>query len=362
MKDILNKIQNDIKLSPDDLLQILELEDNDILQQIYKEAYRIKLENIGNKVYFRGIIEFSNICAKNCYYCGIRKDNRDVKRFKMNEEAIIRMAKWTYENNYGSLVLQGGEIESPEHASFIEHILKRIKKETSNKLGITLSLGEQSYDVYKRWFDAGAHRYLLRIESSNPELYRKLHPADHNFERRLKCLRDIKKAGYQTGTGVMQGLPGQSMQDLVNDILFFEKEDVDMLGMGPYIVHNSTPLAAKVKDFDGARQFQLGLKMIALCRIYLKDINIAATTALQALHPEGRELGLLAGGNVIMPNITDTEYRDSYKLYEDKPCCDENAQSSKDNLEKKIKEIGEVIAYSEWGDSKHFFKRKASDQ
>lgn len=358
MKKIIDKIKNDIKLSADELHMLLEVEDESILEQIFAEAYRIKLKYIGNKVYFRGIIEFSNICAKDCLYCGIRKSNTNVTRFKMAEDDIVKSALWTYENDYGSLVLQGGEIESPEYASFIERVITRIKAETDGKLGITLSLGEQTPEVYKRWFAAGAHRYLLRIETSNEELYKKLHPADHNFQHRLDCLREIKKAGYQTGTGVMMGLPGQTTEDMVNDILFFEREDMDMLGMGPYIVHNETPLAKQVENFDREKQFMLGLKMIAACRIYLKDVNIAAATALQALNPQGRELGVQAGANIVMPNITDTKYRADYQLYDGKPCLDENSSMCKGCLQRRIENVNETIGYGEWGDSPHFLKKK----
>ena len=358
MKKIIDKIKNDVKLSADELRLLLEVEDEAVLEQIFQEAYRIKLKYVGNKVYFRGIIEFSNICAKDCFYCGIRKSNKNVKRFKMAEDDIVKSALWTYENNYGSLVIQGGEIESPEYTEFIERAVKRIKTESDGKLGITLSLGEQTPEVYKRWFDAGAHRYLLRIETSNEGLYKKLHPANHDFQRRLNCIRELKKAGYQTGTGVMMGLPGQTAKDLANDILFFEREDIDMLGMGPYIVHNETPLAEQVEDFDKEKQFSLGLKMIAACRIYLKDINIAAATALQALNPQGREIGVRAGANIVMPNITDTKYRASYQLYEGKPCLDENSSMCKGCLQRRIENINESIGFGEWGDSPHFLNKK----
>jgi biotin synthase len=315
------------------------------------------LKYIGNKVFFRGIIEFSNICAKDCFYCGIRKGNKGLKRFRLEEENIIKLALWAHEHRYGSIVLQGGELETPDNASFIENVLYKIKAATNNELGITLSLGEQTSEVYERWFKAGAHRYLLRIESSNPALYKTMHPENHDFERRLECIKLLKKTGYQTGTGVLIGLPGQTTNDLVNDLLFFKEMDVDMLGMGPYLVHHETPLGKSIKDFDPERQLKLGLKMIAAARVFLKDINIASTTALQALHGEGRELGLKAGGNVIMPNLTDTEFRPDYKLYDNKPGTDENAESSRISLQEQIEKLGETVAYGEWGDSKHFFKR-----
>jgi biotin synthase len=174
MLEVLAKVSQEIPLSPEDLRTLLEIEDETMLKEFFKEAYKIKLKYIGNKVFFRGIIEFSNICAKNCFYCGIRKDNKELKRFRLEEENILKLALWAQKHRYGSIVLQGGELETAENASFIEDVLYKIKAATNNELGITLSLGEQTAEVYKRWFEAGAHRYLLRIESSNPEIYKTL--------------------------------------------------------------------------------------------------------------------------------------------------------------------------------------------
>ncbi|MDD5698143.1 MAG: [FeFe] hydrogenase H-cluster radical SAM maturase HydE [Victivallaceae bacterium] len=357
MQVILDKLKNELKLSAAELRFLLETEDEAVPARIFREAYRIKLNRVGGKVFFRGIIEFSNRCAKDCFYCGIRKSNKKVVRFRMTEDEIVNTGHWAWRNRYGSIVLQGGEIESPEYAAFVERVITRLKTETGGGLGITLSLGEQTPEVYERWFKAGAHRYLLRIETSNEQLYRQLHPADHSFRRRLECLRTIRNIGYQTGTGVMIGLPGQTVDDMVNDLLFFEREDIDMLGMGPYIIHRDTPLAKLAGEFDREKQFQLGLKMIAAARIYLRDVNIAATTALQALNPEGRELGLQAGANIIMPNITAVAYRPAYQLYEGKPGLNESSGLCRDRLQNRIENIRETIGYDEWGDSKHFFSR-----
>ncbi len=344
------------------MLKLIQTEDKEQLAQLYKAAYDMKMKHVGNKVYYRGIIEFSNICSKDCYYCGIRKSNDKVSRFHMTEDEIIECADLAWKMNYGSLVIQGGERRDEAFVEYIVRLLQKIKDHSNGELGITLSLGEQSRDVYRRWYEAGAHRYLLRIESSDPELYRTLHPEDHDFDERFDCLKNLRAEGYQVGTGVMIGLPGQSYEQLVDDIIFFKENDIDMIGMGPYIVHPDTPLAARVKDFDKERQLQLGLKMIALTRLYLKDVNIASTTALQALHHEGREFGLQAGANIIMPNITHTKYRDSYKLYDGKPCTDENATMCRACLEGRIGTIGEDIGYGEWGDSPHFKKRVETEE
>ncbi|NOZ14033.1 MAG: [FeFe] hydrogenase H-cluster radical SAM maturase HydE [Acidobacteria bacterium] len=326
-------------------------------QALYRKAYRVKLEQVGKLVYFRGIIEFSNICTKNCYYCGIRRDNHKFKRFSMTEGEILQCAELAWNYRYGSIVLQAGERSDAEFVEFVEKILKKIKKMSGGSLGITLSLGEQAADTYRRWFEAGAHRYLIRIETSSRKLYRSLHPEDHDFDRRVSCIAALRDIGYQVGTGVMIGLPGQTEEDLADDILFFREMDVDMIGMGPYILHRDTPLAKNVSGFDPARQLRLGLNMIAAARIALKDVNIAATTALQALDPKGRELGLQAGANIVMPNITHTRYRSGYRLYDSKPCLDENAGVCRACLSHRIRDIGEEIGYNQWGDSPHFSRR-----
>lgn len=358
IKDILKK-EN---LSKEDLLKLIQIEDPQELQLLLNKAYEIKLKYIGNKVYYRGLIECSNICIKNCRYCGIRKGNENVERFMLTKDDILEISQWIYENGYGSLALQSGERNDSEFVNFIEETLVEIQKNSNNSLGITLSLGEQTLETYKRWLKAGASRYLLRIETTNRELFKKIHPNDelHTFERRIKALKDLRTAGYQVGTGVMIGLPGQTYEDLVNDIIFFKENDIDMIGMGPYIIHEETPLGKEAVNniLSDEKRFQLSLKMIALCRIYLKDINIAATTALHALDPLGREKGILAGANVIMPNATSKNIKPKYQLYRGKPNLNDDAIKGKLALEKSLKEIGEEVVYFKQGNSPHFYNRQ----
>lgn len=341
-----------------EIIKQLSLSDPTEIEQLYKQAYEIKKQHVGTTVYFRGIIELSNICTKNCYYCGIRRDNTSVIRYQMNYDEVMSAAIWSYEQGYGSLVIQSGEREDKKFTDFITTLLRDIKSQTNGELGITLSLGEQSREVYKEWFDAGAHRYLIRIETSNPHLYQLLHPEDHSWQRRIDCIHQLKDIGYQAGTGVMIGLPYQTIEDLADDVLFFYDEDIDMLGMGPFIPHPDTPFANYLSTYEKDGALEQALKMISVCRIALKDVNIASTTALQALSPTGREMGLLAGANIIMPNITDTKYRGNYQLYDGKPCLDENASLCRGCLENRIKSIGETIGYNTWGDSIHFAQRK----
>ena len=357
----IEKILHKEKLNRSDLIHLMNANSVEDIEKIFKKAYEIKLKNIGNKVYYRGLIEIGNECIKNCLYCGIRRDNKNVEIFEMTKEQILEGAKWIYENNYASIALQAGERKDKEFVDFIEDVVIEIKKISNNKLGVTLSLGEQTYETYKKWYDAGAHRYLLRVESSNKDIYNTLHPHDplHSHDTRIECLKDLKKVGYQVGTGVMIGLPGQTTEDLVDDILFYENMDIDMIGMGPYILHDDTPMGKKFKEkiLSVEKRVELGLKMIALTRIYLKDVNIAATTALQGLDPLGREKGLKAGANILMPITTLKEHKAKYQLYNNKPCLDDNAEQCKNCLGKRVESVGDKIIYNDWGDSPHFKKK-----
>lgn len=345
--------------SKEDIVYLLNTNIED-RNKLYQKAASIKEQYVGKKVYYRGLIEFSNKCGKNCYYCGIRAGNTNAKRYEVTDEEVMEACKFAYDSNYASIVLQAGELNSKSFVNRISNLLKKIKKLSNNELGITISLGEESEEVYQQWFDSGAHRYLLRIESSNRELYYKIHPDDekHSFENRIACLKSLRKIGYQTGTGVMIGLPFQTMEDLADDLLFMKEIDIDMCGMGPFIEHQDTPLY-QYKDMllPIEERFNLSLKMIAILRIMMKDINIAAATALQAIDPIGREKAVKVGANIIMPNITPGQYRDDYKLYENKPCTDDAAEDCKNCLEARVHLTGDEIVYGEWGDSKHYHKR-----
>jgi biotin synthase len=273
----------------------------------------------------------------------------------MPKEEILEVALWAEKQGYGSIMLQSGEINTSMRVQFILDVLKAIKAKTT--LGISLCLGEFSREVYQQFFDAGAHRYLLRIETSNPKLYRKIHPGDHSFERRLQCLHDLREIGFQTGTGVMIGLPFQSIEDLADDLLFFKEIDIDMIGMGPYILHKETPLAKQPCLYSKEKRLFLSIKMVALARLLLQDVNIAATTAMQTLHPKGREMALKSGANILMPIITPNAYRFKYLIYEGKPCIDESAEECQRCLERRLKSIDREVGLHLWGDSPHYFAR-----
>ncbi len=351
-------------IDKEDIQFLLSLENADS-ERLFHHAHEVKTAQVGNKVFFRGLIEYSNICTKNCYYCGIRMDNGRYQRYTLSDDEVMEAARYAYEHNFASIVIQSGEQSSKSFTSAIGNLLRKIHAETGGKLHITLSLGEQTEETYKRWYEAGAHRYLLRIEVSNPSLYLKLHPGDnrHTHKARLEALSLLRKTGYQVGTGVMIGLPFQTTADLADDLCFFRDLDIDMVGMGPYIEHEDTPLWEYRNLLPSvAGRVDLSIKMVAILRIIMPDINIAATTAMQTLDPKGREKAIFAGANVIMPNLTPVQYRDNYLLYQNKPNVKDQPDETRKSLEKNIRAAGDEIGYGEWGDSRHFGKRITNDE
>ena len=358
------------------------------------EALALKLEHRGPEVYFRGLIEISNKCRKNCLYCGIRGGNCNVQRYEMTDEQVLQEAQFALDAGYGSIAIQGGERSD---SAFIERIIRllyqirrlqpggTITPGGTNNLGITLSLGEQSREVYREWKNAGASRYLLRIEASNRELYGKIHPGFaltrteaqvHSYDTRLQALYDLKSEGYLLGSGIMIGLPFQTHAHLDEDLQFLKDLQVDMVGMGPYIPHKDTPLGQIVnwwKDSEAtalpehlhqlalqprgdfwnltnAELLDLCIDMVARLRILMPHINIAATTALQVLHPDGREMALLAGANVIMPNMTESSLRGNYSLYEGKQGVADDAASTRDKLLDNLARLGIPVGWNSRGD------------
>jgi biotin synthase len=343
-------------LSKEGLVQLLSLKDEDE-QQLFSLSSTMKKEKMGCKVYLRGLIELSNICEKDCYYCGIRRSNNNTHRYSISHNEVVQAVKSAYEKGYGSVAIQSGEISSKAFIDKIDEILKDSKRATNGEIGITLSCGEQSEETYRRWFESGADRYLLRIETSSEELYKKLHPEDgmHIYSRRLKALEAIRTTGYQVGTGVMIGLPFQTKEMLADDLLFMKQLDIDMCGMGPYIEHTRTPLFAFHDQLlPLPERLALSLKMVSLLRILMPDINIAATTALQAIQRDGRERAIAAGANVIMPNITPKQYRDDYFLYENKPVSANSDEDDLSLLEQRLQAIGHEIGYFLQGNSLHY--------
>lgn len=348
------------ELSKADIVCLLNATGED-MELLFNHAARIKQQYIGNTVHLRALVELSNSCEKDCYYCGIRKSNSNVHRYSMSEDEVLEAVRFAYENGYGSVAIQSGEIQSPAFTEKINRILLKTREMTNGELGITLSCGEQSEKTYRKWFESGTKRYLLRVETSNPELYRKLHPntRKHSVQKRFEALETLKSIGYQTGTGVMIGLPFQTVEDLADDLLFMKNFDIVMCGMGPYIEHHETPLFAYKDSLMPLKErFNLSLKMIAILRILMPDINIAATTALQTIEKNGREQAIQIGANVLMPNITPHNYRDDYFLYENKPVSNQSNEDDLKVLEKSLAEIGCRIGYGEQGNSRRFYKNQ----
>ena len=366
-------------LSREGLIAALESKDPAFNQALLEAGYQQKIASVGPVVYLRGLIEISNVCAKNCLYCGIRRE-MDCPRYELSDEQVLQAATAAAKRHYGSVVIQGGERKDKAFRDRITRLVKAIKAiDTGNDppLGITLSLGEQPREVYEEWFAAGAHRYLLRIESSNPDLYRRIHPDDdlHSYDRRLQCLYDLREIGYQAGTGAMIGMPFQTSADLADDLLFYRRFGAPMIGMGPYNPHPGSPLTLSGAPFPPDEdRFMLGLKMIALLRLLMPDINIAAATALEVLDPRGREMGIMAGANVFMPNVTPAEEMVKYNLYDRKTILKDCPSAGKGenhicrNCVFPVCSLGDnlqqgriVIGYGQWGDSKAAKNNKQSD-
>ena len=331
------------------LRRILTLTDADEVDVLRAAAERAVLAHCGDSVRLRGLVEFSNRCVLDCRYCGIRRGNRAVKRFSLSVDDVVSCARWCADKGYGSLVLQSGERRDPAFVRRVETMIRAIKAATRSAmqpdgLGITLCVGEQSEEAYARWFEAGAHRYLLRIETSSASLFAEIHPSTQRHETRLACLKSLRALGYQVGTGVMIGLPGQTVEHLVDDLLFFRDMDVDMIGMGPYIPHPQAVLPHPVPDV--ATRVALTLRTIATTRLALPTVNIAATTALQTLAADGLVQGLRHGANVVMPQATPLRVRQQYTLYDGKACLDDSAAQ----VCIQIHAAGRRILRDAWGD------------
>ena len=335
----------------EELIACLQERDSLKIDELIQSAYKIKAENIGKKVYLRGVIELSNICTKNCYFCGIRQLNSNIDRFELTENQVIEASKIAWESGYGSIILKAGERCSKRYQNKVTRLIKAIKEISGGMLGITLSLGEQQKEIYQEWYQAGAHRYILRIESSNPDLYARIHPKNHHhsWDRRVQSIMDLKEIGFQTGSGVMIGMPYQTTSDLADDLIFMKDIGLHMVGMGPYLRHPDTPMNKLITE---NQTLDLSLKMVALLRHMMPKINIAATTSMQLIDPFGRERAVLAGANIIMPNITPSGMKSSHQNFENLSRVKDYAGESKLMIENSLARMGIEIGWNEWGDSK----------
>lgn len=322
------------EFSRNDIIEILKDDSNN--DWLFSLADKTRKEYVGDEVHLRGLIEFSNICKRQCKYCGLRCEDKFIDRYRISKENIISYAEQAVNMGYKTIVLQSGEDEY-YNTDLMCEIIEGIKK-----LGValTLSIGEKTYEEYKAFKEAGADRYLIRIETTDKTLYNQMHP-NMDFDNRVRCLEDLGRLGYEVGTGCLVGLPNQTIESLADDILFFKEINADMVGIGPFIPHPHTPL----KD-SATGSFTLALKVMALTRILLKDINIPATTAMETLNPNGRIIALQSGANVVMPNVTTTEYRAKYEIYPNKICINENPDKCKGCISAKIQSIGRSVSTS----------------
>ncbi|MBQ9278430.1 MAG: [Lachnospiraceae bacterium] len=331
MKNLIYDLKINKNLKDDELIELLETDIYD--DKLHMAADEIRRMNYKDEVYIRGLIEFTNYCKNDCYYCGIRKSNIKSERYRLSKKDILKCCENGYKLGYRTFVLQGGE--DPYYTDdLICEIVSEINKSYSD-CAITLSIGEKSFESYKRYFDSGARRFLLRHETADDEHYSKLHPDSMSLDNRKRCLFDLKKIGYQVGSGFMVGSPYQTTQNLVADLRFLQELKPDMIGIGPYINHKDTPFSGKENG-----TLELTLKLVSILRLMFPYALIPSTTALGTISPLGRELGLKSGANVVMPNLSPVETRKKYDLYENKICTGEEAAECRGCLERRVEIAG----------------------
>jgi biotin synthase len=321
---------------------IIELLTTAPADELYRRADDVRREAVGDAVHLRGLIEFSNICRNDCLYCGIRRGNRQVQRYRMTDEELVETAKRAAALGFQTIVLQSGEDMHFDQARMC-HIIEQIKR---LDVALTLSVGERDYEDYKAFRDAGADRFLMRIETTDRDLYNRLNPG-MSWERRHECLLMIRDLGYELGSGIMVGLPGQTVESIADDLLYLKDIGIDMAGIGPFIPHPETPLAG-----EAGGTLEQALRTMAIMRILMPDINIPATTAMESLHPQGRIMALQAGANVVMPNVTEGEYRRLYELYPGKICVNDTPAHCRSCIGLKIRSIGRTIGQGRGGHMK----------
>ncbi|WP_302652916.1 [FeFe] hydrogenase H-cluster radical SAM maturase HydE [uncultured Clostridium sp.] len=328
IKHIINKLYCENNATKEELIYVLDKINEDEKDYLIKKSDKLRTRYYDNKVYMRGLIEFTNYCVRNCKYCGIRSDNSKADRYRLSLEEILECVAIGNRFGYKTFVLQGGE--DPYFTD--ERMVKIIQaiKEKYPENAITLSIGERSYESYKRMFEAGADRYLLRHETATKKLYESLHP-NASYENRVQCLYNLKEIGYEVGAGFMIGLPNQSNEDLVNDLLFIKKLNPHMCGIGPFIPQKDTPLRNEVGG-----TVEKTMIMLALLRLMVPKAMLPATTALGSIDPLGREKGLKAGANVVMPNLSPKQVRDKYALYDGKICTGDEAAECRNCIERRI--------------------------
>lgn len=336
IREIVDKVKRRQDITLEEFRVIMETASKEEMDYLASTAREVADSIYGKNVYVRGLIEFTNYCRNDCYYCGIRRSNKEAERYRLTEEQIMECCQMGYELGFRTFVLQGGEDPYFTDDRICE-IIRNIKNRYED-CAITLSIGEKSRASYERYFEAGADRYLLRHETANECHYRKLHPAELSLENRKRCLWNLKEIGYQVGAGFMVGSPGQTMETLYEDIRFIKELQPHMVGIGPFIPQHSTPFKG-----EKAGTLEETLKLLSIIRLIHPKVLLPATTALGTIHPMGREKGILAGANVVMPNLSPVSVRKKYELYDHKICTGDEAAECKNCLQSRMEKIGYTI-------------------
>ena len=339
VKDIVEYIKKEKQITKEQLKILLELTEKADIEYLMKEASKTAKTSFGNNIYIRGLIEFTNYCRNDCYYCGIRNSNHNAKRYRLTNEQILNCCDIGYELGFRTFVLQGGE-----DTFFNDYKICLLVSSIKDKYpdcAVTLSIGEKTKESYKAFFNAGADRYLLRHETANESHYRMLHPEYMSLENRKRCLYDLKEIGYQTGCGFMVGSPYQTVETIYEDLLFILSLKPEMVGIGPFIPHKDTPF-----KYEKAGTLDMTLKLLAIIRLLCPKVLLPATTALGTIDPIGRELGILAGANVVMPNLSPSDVRNKYSLYNNKICTGCEAAENINDLNKRFEQMGYKIIVS----------------
>lgn len=336
-KKLIDRLEQNKMLEREEYMELLRTMTDENVAYIREKARTVANQHFGNKVYTRGLIEFTNYCKNNCYYCGIRCGNRNVERYRLTKNQILSCCKSGYELGFRTFVLQGGEDLDYTEDEIVE-IIQSIREQYED-CAITLSIGERSYQTYHRFYNAGANRYLLRHETANVDHYSKLHPSNLTLENRKQCLYDLKSIGYQVGTGIMVGSPYQTVEHIAEDLIFINDLSPQMIGIGPFLPHHDTPFANEAQG-----SYEQTLYLISILRLMIPNALIPATTALGTIHPLGREEGILSGANVVMPNLSPIDVRKKYELYDNKICTGEEAAECRVCLHSRMKKIGYELA------------------
>ena len=337
VRELIDKLEKNRHLDREEWQEVLTGYTEDDRRYAADKARAVSLGIYGNKVFIRGIVEFSNICKNDCYYCGIRRSNSEAQRYRLTAEEILECCEEGYGLGFRTFVLQSGEDRGFSTQLLCETV-RRIKAEYPD-CAVTLSVGELETDEYRALRAAGADRYLLRHETADKAHYGKLHPVEMSWDNRMRCLGDLKKLGYQTGAGIMVGSPYQTAECIAEDMLFFERFRPEMIGIGPFLPHKDTPFRDREKG-----SYELTLFLLSLCRLLLPNVLLPATTALGTIRPDGREQGILSGANVIMPNLSPEAVRRKYMLYDNKVGTDTEAKKSVREIRKRMAAIGyEVV-------------------